>query len=206
MSSNDLIVDYYRRDLDPGEDEALARLLQDSPAEAERFARLAADEYRGFGLPEPGSGGRSGLQWGVVLLLAGAGAWAWMGREDSARQVLSMGEDSGGFEVVERAPRPSPPRAAADEAAPEAPAPGLLVSARTPQGPFDIQVSGAQATADGVYDGQGRRVAGLRAVDPRRFRWDGRDAAGRPAAPGAYQFRLRARGQDLRQWVEIEVR
>lgn len=209
MSAPDLIVDYFRRDLDGAEDEALAAQLQASPAEAERFAQLAAKDYRAFGLPEPGETLQrraGGLKWLLLLLIVGGGAaFAWTLRP-AKPGVLTVSRDDAGFDVVERKPAYETPERLPDEAPAAVEAPALHVSAETPRGPFDIRVSGAKAEADGVFDAQGRRVADLTALDARRFRWDGRDEQGRLARPGAYQIRLLAQGAALKQWVEIEVR
>lgn len=206
MSSNDLIADYFRRDLGEDEDEALARLLQASPEAAERFAAQAAAEYKAFGLPEPteGGGGR-GLRWALLLIaLGGAAAYFWPAAPE-ARSVLAVAEADDSFAVVRRQ---APPPAAVEAPAPAAPAAEparLLVSAQTPRGPFDIRIVGARAGSGSVHNAQGAQVAELQRLDGRSFRWDGR-AAGRTAPAGAYQIRLDAGGEALKQWVEIEVR
>jgi len=203
MSQPDLIVDYYRRDLDDAEEAQLAALLQASPAEAERFAALAADDYRAFGLPDPDAARwRGAWKLAALLLALGAGGAAlWLARP--ARQAaLAVADDGGSFEVQAARPQ-APQRRPAAEPAETA---KIWVSAQTPQGPFDVRVSGAEAEALGVFDAQGRKVGELVDLGDQRFRWSGRDRRDGLAAPGAYQFRLRAGDQVLKQWVEIEVR
>jgi hypothetical protein len=53
-----------------------------------------------------------------------------------------------------------------------------------------------------ILDVVGRQVAEFLAPAP-EFRWDGRDAAGRPVASGVYFARLEARGQTTRARVQI---
>jgi hypothetical protein len=214
MSAPDLIAEYYRRDLDAAEDESLAALLESSPEASARFASLAADEYRGFGLPEPkGSGGGQRLPlgyWagGIAVLLAAGLLWLAWPRHP---KPLSIQEDPGAYQL----PQPSEPEPEAEAEEPRATAPErrerraprLWVSAQTPQGPFDVRVDGSGVSkALGVYDGEGRSIARLREVGQDRYRWDGRDQQGRLAKPGAYQLRLRSGDEALKQWVEIEVR
>lgn len=202
--SADLIVEYFRRDLDAAEEESLAKLLADSPEAAERFAAAAADDYASMGLPEPGT--ERQRRWLPLIVLGAAavavGATAWLGRPQASPVAVIAENGDGGFDVVER-PHPQ----AAEEAAPAAEeAPRLFVQAQTPRGPFDIRVSGAKAEAVGVFNAKGLRIASLQALDSRRFRWDGRDEDGQAVGAGPYQLRLEAKGRLLKQWVEIEVR
>lgn len=83
MSAPDLIADYYRRDLDADEEEALAAQLEASPEDAARFAQLAAAEYHSFGLPEPKGANAHKIPWkglgaaAAVLLAVGFAYMAW---------------------------------------------------------------------------------------------------------------------------------
>ncbi len=65
---------------------------------------------------------------------------------------------------------------------------------------FAFTLARAGAGALEVFDARGRRVrrvaGGPFAEGPNAARWDGRDAAGRPAPPGVYFARLRADGRD----------
>jgi len=208
--SADLIQDYFRRDLDAAEEEALAQQLQASPEAAERFAALAAGDYKGFALPEPGQAAQGGgrARWLALLAigigLATAGTVLWKGRPDGRGSVAVIQDaQDDGFAVVER---PEPARPAEAPSAAPAEAARLLVQAQTPRGPFEVRVAGAKAQSGGVFNAQGRRVADLVMLDSRHFRWDGRLEDGKPAGAGPYQLRLDAEGRQLRQWVEIEVR
>lgn len=205
--SADLIVDYFRRDLDAAEEESLAQLLAASPEAAERFAALAADDYAAMGLPEPA--GQAKRRWlpliALGLAVGGAAAAVWFGRPQASRVAVIAQSEDGDFAVVER-PQPQAVDAAPQAAPSDEAAPRLYVQAQTPRGPFDIRVSGAKAEAVGVFNAQGRRIAGLDALDSRRFRWDGRDEDGKAVSAGPYQLRLEAKGRVLKQWVEIEVR
>jgi hypothetical protein len=157
-----------------------------------------------MGLPEPAD--QAKRRWLPLIALGiavgGAATAAWFGRPQGSRVAVIAQSEDGDFAVVER-PRPQSP---VEEAAPVGTAPRLFVQAQTPRGPFEIRVSGAKAEAVGVFDAQGRRIAGLDALDSRRFRWDGRDEDGKAVAAGPYQLRLEAKGKLLKQWVEIEVR
>lgn len=209
MSAPDLIAEYYRRDLDAAEEEALAAQLEASPADAARFAQLAADEYRSFGLPEPKGANAHKVPWkglgagAAVLLAAGFAYMAWPRHP----RPLAIEQVDGAYELRDSgpdAPQPRQARPPAPDA--DAAAPRLWVSAQSPQGPFDIRVEGAGASRPvGVYSADGSKVAVLREVGQDRYRWDGR-VDGRLARPGAYQLRLVSGETRLRQWVEIEVR
>jgi hypothetical protein len=58
-----------------------------------------------------------------------------------------------------------------------------------------------------IYDVAGRRVAqladGERATGPHDLQWNGRDAAGHPAPPGLYFFRIEAGGQTVTRKVML---
>ena len=53
MSDQDLLSEFFARNLDVPEDAALAALLESSPEAAERFAALAQQDYQRLGLPVP---------------------------------------------------------------------------------------------------------------------------------------------------------
>jgi flagellar hook assembly protein FlgD len=58
-----------------------------------------------------------------------------------------------------------------------------------------------------VYDSTGRRVRTLLSAEMSAgtysARWDGRDQAGRPVAPGIYFYELRANGERLSRRVSL---
>ncbi len=72
---NDWIAEYFKRDLTESEEQELSERISASPEEAQRFARLMAEHYRGLGLPEPlwpekPLPPQEGGFWGLVLPLA----------------------------------------------------------------------------------------------------------------------------------------
>lgn len=207
MNAPDLIADYYRRDLDEAEEQALAAELQASPEAAERFAALAAADYQRFGLPEPGdSAPGKGRRLGIlaVVVLAGAAALAWSLRDERAK-VLAVPEASDELREVRRPVAPVSHDEGGNVAAPAAAA-SLKVSAASALGPFHVSVTGADAQPAGVFDATGRKVGLLRALGARELAWDGRDAQGQPVLPGRYALSVRAGGRVLTKWVEIDVR
>lgn len=214
MNAPDLIADYYRRDLSEAEDDALAAELQASPEAAERFAALAASDYKRFGLPEPGESqekrrGRKAL-WALLAIVASVALLNQMLSDERAK-VVSVPEAGEALRQVSRPEAPvaeeTGPEQAVQAAAAPVPVPvRLRVSAESANGPFHVKVEGADAQPLGVFDPAGRPIGRLRATGPRDLSWDGLDASGLAVLPGRYALSVRAGGRELKQWVEIDVR
>lgn len=71
----DLVGDFFRRELSESEKDRLGRALESSPEAADRFARLAEEAYRATGYPEPvppgtASGGNPWVMIGLFAALA----------------------------------------------------------------------------------------------------------------------------------------
>lgn len=206
MSQIDLIAEHFRRDLSEAEDEALARELAASPEAALRFAGLAEDEYRAFGLPEPPLDGPRRGRLGLWLLGGVGLLWLAWPKAHGTRLVQMQEAQDGALVVAQpEAPRPVELPQAAEVALPT-PRPRLRVSSQTPVGPFQVDVLGADAEAVGISDAKGRAVAAFTVRGPRSFFWDGLDGQGQRVAPGRYALQVRVGDLVLKQWVEIEVR
>lgn len=220
-TETDLIADYFIRNLEPGEDAALAALLESSPEAAERFANLAREDYRRLGLPVPAVPnpllGR--LKYGGFGLLVLAGLLWWWNQPTRTDAVAVGVVPQSDSEVA--LPRPElerhrasrPPaedmESGADALAPafqDAVRPHLSISMESGQGPFDVKVTGGTAQAVGVFDSGGTLVGRLAPAGPQAWVWDAKASAGRPVGPGRYRICLRAGEQPLKQWVEIERR
>ena len=186
-----LAEDYFKRDLSEAEEAALAEELKASPELAERFADLAASDYRRLGLPLPSR--PSYLKPLAAAGLLGLGLIAWWGHESPPAERPNLAVESGSFHAVE-AP-------AAQAGSPSSASALLLQVSPVPGGGFDVRLSSGLALASGeVRDIQGRKVAALRGDGKGGGVWDGK------AAPGRYRIvAAPAGGEALSKWVEIEA-
>jgi hypothetical protein len=218
-TETDLIADYFIRNLEPGEDAALAALLESSPEAAERFAALAGQDYQRLGLPVPVVPnpllGR--LKYGGLGLLVLAGLlWWWNQPTRTAAVAVGLVPQADSEVPLPRpaaAPRRYRPRMESDlepranqASAPESAPPRLTISMETRQGPFDVKVSGGTAQPVGVLDSGGNVVGRLIPSGPQAWVWDAKGRDGQPVGPGRYRICLLAGDRPLRQWVEIERR
>jgi hypothetical protein len=221
MSDMDLIADYFTRNLEVGEDAALAALLESSPEAAERFAQLAGEDYRRLGLPVPAVPNPllGYLKMGGLGLLVLAGLlWWWnlptrtasvaVGVVPSADREVSLPrpvlERHESKRPVEADLEPQTQDRAQDSAGGSQPR--LTISMETRQGPFEVRVSGGTAQPVGVLDSAGNLVGRLAPNGPQSWAWDAKGKDGKPVPAGRYRICLLADGQPLRQWVEIERR
>ncbi|HXC63268.1 MAG TPA: FlgD immunoglobulin-like domain containing protein [bacterium] len=218
MSDQDLLSEFFARNMDVPEDAALAALLESSPEAAERFAALAQLDYERLGLPAPVLPnpllGR--LKYGALgLLAAGALLWWWT----LPTQTLSVAVGTVAEPEREVSLSPAAPRRHAHvrhdgedlqpktlDQAGSAGLPRLSIRMETRQGPFTVTVSGGSAQPVGVLDSGGNLVGRLQPEGPQSWSWDTKGKDGQPMAPGRYRICLLAGDQPLRQWVEIERR
>jgi predicted dienelactone hydrolase len=130
-----------------------------------------------------------------------AGPWVQAVLRDDAAAARTFGE------LLETTPGLSYQQAGAPTAAPDpvadgGPAAGALRDVTAAPNPFNprtvlrFELTAPRPVTLAVYDLRGRRLAtlvhGPREAGRHAVTWDGRDAAGRPAAAGTYLYRLRA--------------
>jgi hypothetical protein len=216
MSDQDLLSEFFARNLDVPEDAALAALLESSPEAAERFAALAQQDYQRLGLPVPVIPnpllGRLKLG-GLSLLAAGALLWWWTLPTQTVSVAVGMVTEPEREVSLPPVPRPRH-HARADHEGEEleprtqdladAGLPHLAISTESRQGPFTAKVSGGSAQPVGVLDSAGNLVGRLVPSGPGAWVWDTKGKDGKPVGAGRYRICLLAGDQPLRQWVEIE--
>jgi hypothetical protein len=195
----DLLMDYFKRDLNDRELEQLEALLQGPEENAQRFANNAAVFYKSLGLPE----GASKLPWfggaglGVVLGLAG-----WMLWKSLAPQPVPVA-----IAPVAVSPAPLPAKAAVvmpRKVHPQAAAPAAAVD-------FDLlsvqlELEEQRLVTVRVLDSRGVELrnlfAGVMEAGHWKFDWDGQ-VQGAPVAPGEYVIEVRS--GDLLQKKPVQI-
>ena len=218
MSDQDLLSDFFARNLDVPEDAALAALLESSPEAAERFAALAQQDYQRLGLPAPVLPnpllGR--LKAGALgLLAAGALLWWWtLPTQTLSVAVGRVTEPEREVSLPPMAPRHHAyahhdgedllPRTLGQAGSDGLPR--LSIHTETRQGPFTVKVAGGAAQPVGVLDSNGNLVGRLAPSGTGTWVWDTKGKDGKPVIPGRYRICLLAGDRPLRQWVEIERR
>jgi hypothetical protein len=206
-----LLTDYFARDLTEQEDEELAFLLKNSPADAEHFADLAAQDSIRMGLGRPGRGRLVFVIDTAVGLLAATalGIATYMffnaGREATpsrpAAAAPPVHSSAGDSDSAGLRPKANPPQA-------QTVPPHLEVLVDTSGRPgFSIRL--LPSPDDGIavaYDAQGKPLGRLESVGPSTWFWNGNDAAGNQVSPGSYEIRVYGHGWRYSKWVEIEKR
>ena len=201
----DLIAEHFSRDLSEAEENELAQLIKDSPQEAERFAELAAQDWKHLGLAEPvlrrlklpkpmhALGG---------LALAAVAAFAALHEAPQAPQPRSIEQTIVYTRFGEHKGASGPAQLPGEQ---------LQVIARPGTDKiFTLQLLHPKAiiqSAD-VYDEEGHRVSALKSTDTREWgwSWNGRNSQGSLAKPGRYELRLQRENGKLSRWVQVEVR
>jgi hypothetical protein len=210
--SDDLLQDYFRRDLGAAEDEALAKELAASPELTGRFAALAAQDYARLGLPEPAWPGREGRgmkAWLWILAASALGVGIWMAvPEHEGPAVFIANEDDRVSVEVPQANTPS--QARVESTAPASAAlPPLAQRLEVRASALGFAVSLEPGPGQGplsVQDSLGRGVALVALGADGQWLWRGLDAQGRAVPAGSYRLVATAQGRSLVGLVEIARR
>ncbi|HET9869533.1 MAG TPA: FlgD immunoglobulin-like domain containing protein [bacterium] len=191
-----LVDEFFKRDLNESEAQALDSLLEGSPEESARFAGLLEKEYFSLGLPAPQMPSRlevplpgpspllQALAVGALLSAAAVTWWLWPAPKAALvapRAALPAAT------VPHRLPAlPAPPPAVPEEVTGPSPAGdrlNVVVDLDDPA-PVEVDVLGAQGGPLRVLY-QGTLPAGRWSV-----KWDGRLADGSPAPAGDYRIQV----------------
>jgi FlgD Ig-like domain len=213
----DLIEEFFRRDLSEAEQEALNRLLAESPDAASRYENLLEQNYLATGLPLPRL--PKGLQ---TLRFPGGGGLAsgslWI-------KILAVSAAAAGAALWKFWPHPRPEvRVPAAQTAPAAPS--LGDASRTASAP--VQPQPAPPSEEGqelsvvvespqtalvtvrILDAAGREVRALYTgfVRPGRwsFQWNGMLSDGQPAPAGDYRIDVQSGASHQTKDIRIKLK
>ena len=207
----DLIQEFFKRDLSEAEQEALAKLLQESPDAAVKYERLLEQNYLATGLPQPtlpkalqsmphvgGGGLAAGLTKLLIIGLIAAGFALWKywppSKVENPAPIQRPVMRPTNPEV--KRPAPIQPEAAG----PTQEGQELSVLVKTPQ---------RSLVTVRVLNAQGREVRALYAgfVDPGQwaFQWDGLLENGEPASAGNYVIDVQSGPAHLTKAIQIKL-
>jgi hypothetical protein len=200
----DLKQEFFRRDLDDQEFEALGRELESSPEASLDMAQRAEAAYLATGLPEPllpSRRSRRGLLMGLggVVLLAGLAGWAfWPAEEqESSMALLPQAEYRQAPEPAgaSSAPAAQPLAQATLDAQLDRAAKLLWVTVRNPR-PSQARIR--------LFDMDGSVLAvlhdGRLEKGDHNFSWDGR-----ALAPGSYRLELSCDGVVQTRMLKVSM-
>jgi hypothetical protein len=200
----DLKEQYFRRDLDDEEFEALGRELESSPEASLAMAQRAEAAYLATGLPQPALPGRRShrsllLGLGGAALLAGLAAWAfWPAEEQESSVALLPQAEYHQTSEAQALPVAAPARALAQaslDAQVDRAAKLLWVTVRNPRpSQARIRLFGMDGSVLAVlHDGH------LEKGD-HNFSWDGR-----AMAPGSYRLELSCDGVVQTRMLKVKM-
>jgi len=199
----DLKDQFFKRDLDDQEFEALGRELEASPEASLGMAQRAEAAYLATGLPQPllpGSRSHRGLLMGLggAVVLAGLAAWAfWPAEEqESSMALIPQGEYRQAAEPASAPAAPAPAQAQASlDAQVDSAAKVLWVTVRNPR-PSQARIR--------LFDMNGSVLAVLHDGPLERgdhnFSWDGK-----AMAPGSYRLELSCDGVVQTRMLKVKM-
>lgn len=219
----DLILEFFKRDLNENEMEELGRLLERSPEEALRFGSGMEKLYLGTGyplpklpkglkpLPKPPGGGGGFAAGGMAgatkitllaLMVTGAGLSIW-------KYWLSPAPAStAAVGIPTVAPNPPSPRATVHHAALSLPP--IAAGPKEKGDELSIFLDSPQRALVTVriLDFTGAEVrqiyAGFVESGRWQFKWDGLLSGGETAPPGSYRIEVRSGAKRLEKTVQIK--
>src|SRR5579872_1434677 len=218
----DLIQEFFKRDLTEAEQEALSKLLEESPDAALSYERLVGQNYLATGLPQPilpkglqslphpGTGGITGLSSSIKILLvvltaAGAALWkywpqikteVYMPLQQPVQQVLEKSMKVPVKPAVKKPALIEPTAAGPTQEGQE-----LSVVVDAPQ---------RSLVTVRILDPAGKEVRALYTgfVEAGRwnFKWDGLLGNGEAAGPGDYRIDVQSGAAHQSKNIRIKLR
>jgi len=206
--SQDLVQEYFKRDLGPAEREALAAQLASDGEANDRFADLARQAYARTGLPEADAAVRWRRLLAALAVLAlsagmGIGLCLALARGQAAAEEAPLSPAAGQALPAEALASPHPTALPAPLPDVEA---HLSVESRNAPGQdasFDVQVSLSRAARVKVWVACGAEkkllAEGPMARGEHQISWQ-------PTGPGNWKVSTECEGKAQERWVWVERR
>ena len=214
----DLIQEFFTRDLSEAENEALSKLLAESPDAVSRYEGLLEKNYLSLGLPQPvlpkglqnppyisGSAAAGGSGWMAVglagLALTGLAVWKFWPQAPTMTAPQAS--------VRSEAPKPMPQNVK-HAVKPPAPVKPVAVEPAQEGDALSVVVNTTQKSLVTVRilgpAGQEVRALYTGFVEPGKwsFQWDGRLDSGEAANPGNYRIDVRSGPTHLAKDIRIK--